>query len=44
MQSISQGTNGAIYSIIAAMGYTRAVMLGEKMEEAKQNKGRGGKA
>ncbi|THH02103.1 hypothetical protein EW026_g723 [Hermanssonia centrifuga] len=39
-----QGTNGAIYSIIAAMGYTRAVMLGEKMEEAKQNKGRGGKA
>jgi hypothetical protein len=39
-----QGTNGAIYSLIAAFAYTRAIMLGEKMEEAKTNRGRGGKA
>ncbi|KAH9839338.1 uncharacterized protein C8Q71DRAFT_704311 [Rhodofomes roseus] len=39
-----QGTNGAIYSLVAAIGYGRAMMLGEVMEEAKNNKGRGGKA
>ncbi|EPT04492.1 hypothetical protein FOMPIDRAFT_1027764 [Fomitopsis schrenkii] len=39
-----QGVNGAAYSIIAALGYTRAIMLGEVMEEAKNNRGRGGKA
>jgi len=39
-----QGTNGALYSLIAAIGYTRAVMLGETLEEAKNNRGRGGHA
>lgn len=39
-----QGTNAAMYSLIAAMGYTRAMMLGETLEEAKNNKGRGGHA
>ncbi|RPD54768.1 hypothetical protein L226DRAFT_569017 [Lentinus tigrinus ALCF2SS1-7] len=39
-----QGTNGAIYSIIAALCYTRAQLNGEVMPEAKDNKGRGGRA
>jgi len=39
-----QGTNGAIWSLIAVIGYTRAIALGETMEEAKENRGRGGKA
>lgn len=37
-----QGTNGAIWSLIAAGGYARAVMLGEEMEEAKENRGKAG--
>jgi len=37
-----QGTNAAIWSLIAAVCYGRAVMLGEEMEEAKQNRGKGG--
>ena len=40
----TQGTNGAIYSFIAALCYTRAQLNGEAMPEAKDNKGRGGKA
>lgn len=40
----SQGTNGGIWSIIAMVCYIRAQMLGEKMEEAKENRGRGGRA
>ncbi|KAK7472649.1 hypothetical protein VKT23_000762 [Stygiomarasmius scandens] len=39
-----QGTNSALYSMIAAGCYTRAQMLGETMEEAKQNRGKGGRA
>jgi len=39
-----QGTNGALWSLIAAAGYTRALILGEKMEEAKDNRGKGGRA
>ncbi|KAI0074644.1 hypothetical protein K474DRAFT_1765355 [Panus rudis PR-1116 ss-1] len=39
-----QGTNGAIWSLIGAMCYARATMLGEEMEVAKANRGRGGKA
>jgi len=39
-----QGTNGAIWSLIAAFGYTRAQLLGEEMEEAKNNKGRAERA
>ena len=39
-----QGTNGAIWSLVAVIGYTRAIMLGESMAEAKENRGRGGKA
>jgi len=38
-----QGTNGAIWSLIAAGGYARAVALGEEMEEAKGNRGKEGK-
>ena len=39
-----KGTNAGIYSFIAALGYARAVMLGEEMEVAKDNRGRGEKA
>jgi len=39
-----QGTNAAIWSLIAAGCYGRAVVLKEKMEEAKQNIGKGGRA
>lgn len=41
---VMQGTNSTIYSLVAIFGYTRAIMLGETMEEAKENRGRGGKA
>lgn len=37
-----QGTNAAIWSLIAAFCYTRAVSYGEEMKEAKENRGRGG--
>jgi len=37
-----QGTNAAIWSLIAAGCYGRAVMLGEEMQEAKENRGKGG--
>ncbi|KAF8160757.1 hypothetical protein B0H34DRAFT_697965 [Crassisporium funariophilum] len=39
-----QGTNAAIWSLIAAICYGRAIMLGETMQEAKQNRGKGGGA
>lgn len=39
-----QGTNAGIYSLVALGCYTRATLLGEKMEEAKANRGRGGAA
>jgi vacuolar-type H+-ATPase subunit I/STV1 len=39
-----QGTNAAIWSLIAAMCYGRAEMLGEKMAEAKDNRVKGGRA
>ncbi|KDQ57650.1 hypothetical protein JAAARDRAFT_270990 [Jaapia argillacea MUCL 33604] len=39
-----QGTNGALWSLIAAMCYTRAIMLGETMAEAKENRGKAGEA
>ncbi|RDB24927.1 hypothetical protein Hypma_007670 [Hypsizygus marmoreus] len=39
-----QGTNAAIWSLIAAICYARAQMLGETMEEAKENRGRAGGA
>jgi len=39
-----QGTNCALYSFVAALAYSRALALGEVMEEAKENKGRGGRA
>jgi len=35
-----QGTNGAIWSLVAILGYTRAMMLGEVMNEAEDNKAR----
>jgi hypothetical protein len=37
-----QGTNAAIWSVIAAICYGRAVSLGETMKEAKENRGKGG--
>jgi len=39
-----QGTNASLWSLIAIGCYTRAQLLGEKMEEAKENRGRGGRA
>ncbi|KAJ7282977.1 hypothetical protein C8J57DRAFT_1297181 [Mycena rebaudengoi] len=37
-----QGTNAAIWSLTAVVCYIRAMALGEKMEEAKANRGKGG--
>jgi hypothetical protein len=39
-----QGTNGAIYSLTAAVGYGVAIAKGEEMAVAKENRGRGGRA
>jgi len=39
-----QGTNCALWSLIAIFCYVRALALGEKMEEAKDNRGKGGRA
>lgn len=40
-----QGTNGAIYSFVAAVGYGMAIVKGEQMEVAKENRGgKGGRA
>jgi len=39
-----QGTNAAIWSLIAAGCYTRAIIRGEYMAEAKGNRGRGSEA
>jgi len=35
-----QGTNGAIWSLVALIGYSRAMMLGEVMKEPMGNKGK----
>jgi len=35
-----QGTNGAIWSLVALIGYSRALMLGEVMKDPKDNKRR----
>jgi len=32
-----QGTNGAIWSLVALFGYSRAIMLGEVMKDPKEN-------
>jgi hypothetical protein len=37
--AVPKGTNGAIWSLVAILGYTRAMMLGEVMQEAEDNKG-----
>lgn len=39
-----QGTNAALWSLVAIFCYIRAVALGEKIEEAKANRGQGGRA
>jgi len=39
-----QGTNGSIWSLIALFGYTNALFRGEKMEVAKENRGKDGAA
>jgi vacuolar-type H+-ATPase subunit I/STV1 len=41
---IYQGTNGAIYSFVAVIGFTVAQMKGEIVEEAREQRGRGDKA
>ena len=41
--TLAQGTNAAIWSLISAICYGRAVALGERIEEAKGNR-RGGDA
>lgn len=38
--AVPKGTNGAIWSLVAILGYTRAIMLGEVMKEAENNKAR----
>jgi hypothetical protein len=35
-----QGTNAALFSLIAAICYTRAVALGETVKEAAENRGK----
>jgi hypothetical protein len=37
---IPKGTNGAIWSLVAILGYSRAMMVGEVMKEAENNKAR----
>jgi hypothetical protein len=39
-----QGTNACLWSLIAIFCYVRAIALGEKIEEAKANRGTGGRA
>jgi hypothetical protein len=39
-ESVPKGTNGTIWSLFAIFGYTRAMMLGEVMKEAENNKAR----
>jgi len=39
-----QGINAALWSLIGAFCYTRGIMLGEEMEVAKENRGKGGRA
>ena len=38
--AVPKGTNGAIWSLVAILGYSRAMMLGEVMKEAENNKAR----
>ncbi|KAK2464213.1 hypothetical protein APHAL10511_003670 [Amanita phalloides] len=37
-----QGTNSSIWSLIAIMCYGQAILLGERMAEAKENRAKGG--
>ncbi|KAK7005783.1 hypothetical protein R3P38DRAFT_3603668 [Favolaschia claudopus] len=39
-----QGTNAALWSLVAIFCYIRAIALGETIEEAKANRGKGGRA
>jgi hypothetical protein len=39
-----QGTNASLWSMVAIICYIRAIALGEKIEEAKANRGKGGRA
>jgi len=39
-----QGTNAALWGLIAMVCYIRAITLGEKMAEAKDNRGKDGRA
>jgi len=39
-----QGTNAAIYSLVALIGYTRAIIRGEILKEARENRGKAGAA
>jgi len=37
-----QGTNAALWSFISSFAYARAIMKGEYIKEAKENRGKGG--
>jgi hypothetical protein len=39
-----QGTNAAIYTLVAMIGYTRAIIRGEILKEARENRGKTGAA
>ncbi|KAH6914347.1 hypothetical protein BKA70DRAFT_1096276 [Coprinopsis sp. MPI-PUGE-AT-0042] len=39
-----QGTNAAIYTLVALIGYTRAIIRGEILKEARENRGKTGAA
>ncbi|KAF7323052.1 MFS transporter [Mycena chlorophos] len=39
-----QGTNVTLWSLVGIFCYVRAIALGEKIEEAKANRGKGGRA
>jgi hypothetical protein len=42
--TLAQGTNAAIWSLISVICYARAVALGERIQKAKGNWGKGGAA
>jgi hypothetical protein len=42
--SLPQGTNAAVWSLISVICYGRAVALGERIQEVKGNRGKGGDA
>ena len=39
--TLAQGTNAALWSLISAICYMRAIALGERIQDAKGNQGKG---